>query len=154
MPKSIAPRKLALVVAFLFPGFLQIIRGKMRLWPCLVFLVGVGSLINAGTALVLTERYNVGAFDPVSPISHFAVFASAFPGSASEAAPTPNSLTLIAEVTPTTISFDRLHSIQAPEDILLLQPHFWTYLVLYILLYLACGALSAWDWLRHFRSNH
>jgi hypothetical protein len=123
-----------IILAFLFPGLLQLLRPKPRLRDGILFLLGVGSLIGWIGFLFLLPIHD-------APLENFFWF----------------KITDLAEIYP-------LHFMPAVEAAVTIEPilpadeyllvrtaFFWEFFAVYCVLYAACAGLSAWD---HWRFGH
>ena len=126
-----------MLLAFIFPGFPQLLRAESRLRDGVLFLLGVGSLVGIIGLLFFLPVHN-------GPLENFlwlsvADMAEIYP----------------LHLTPAVQAAGNIQPILPENTHLLVRiPFFWQGMALYCGVYAICAALSLWDYGRsgHVRS--
>lgn len=135
-------------LAFLLPGLYQVARRRVRLGACVLCLLGMGALVNVFLGTLFTTARHLVSMDPLANLVLNWNFFASFPGDLAQENLAPDTITVIAEVTPTQITYERLAPIHSAASPLELQRNFWPMLAFWVAVYLACGFLSLRDFLK------
>ena len=125
----------------IFPSGIQLIRGKITVRKCLIFFLGMASLINITIAVHFMIHNHYGSFNGEN-IEQIKWLLSDFPGDIRLKIEAPDSITVIAEVHPQKIITTLPSPIISSNTLIYSQPHFWYYFFAYLIIYLSCAVSS------------